>query len=111
MKFRFLPDAFYASPSQPWLAGVYEKYGSTFDSEKERKRMKDHEDENQYNKDRMTHRSKKVGQSRDSETYRTWKKRRAAEKEANRPRMTEKGVRFYDKKGKGYIKGGKKTYD
>ena len=32
MKFRFLPDAFYASPSQPWLAGVYEKYGSTFDS-------------------------------------------------------------------------------
>ena len=34
MKFRFLPDAFYASPSQPWLA---EGYGSTFDNEKDDK--------------------------------------------------------------------------
>ena len=108
MTFRFLPDAFYASKSQPWLA---ERSWSTFDSEKERKRRQDNEDENQYQKDRMTHGSKKVGQSRDSLTYRTWKKKRAAEKEANRPRMTEKGVRFYDKHGKGYIKGGKKTYD
>ena len=108
MTFRFLPDAFYASKYHPWLA---EKSWSTFDSAKERKRMKDNEDENQYQKDRMTHGSKKVGQSRDSDTYRTWKKKRAAEKEANRPRMTEKGVRFYDKHGKGYIKGGKKTYD
>ena len=107
MKFRFLPDAFDASPSQPWLGEGY----STFDSAKERKRMKDNEDENQYQKDRMTHGDKKVGRSRDSDTYRTWKKKRAAEKEANRPRMTEKGVRFYDAKGKGWIKGGKKTYD
>ncbi len=107
MTFRFLPDAFYASPSQPWLAEGY----STLDSAKERKRMKDNEDENQYQKDRMTHGSKKVGQSRDSLTYRTWKKKQAVEKEANRARVTERGVRVYDAKGKGWIKGGKKTYD
>ena len=108
MKFRFLPEAFYASKYQPWLA---EGYGSSFDNEKERKKMQDSEDQNTFNKNRMKHGKKNVGSSKDSLTYRTWKKKQSAEKEANRPRMTEKGVRFYDAKGKGYIKGGKKTYD
>ena len=31
--------------------------------------------------------------------------------ETQKPRMTEKGVKFYDKKGTGYMKGGKKKYD
>ena len=108
MTFKFLPDAFYASKYQPWLG---ERSVSTFDNEKERKKMQDSEDQNTYNKNRMMHGKKKVGTSKDSETYRTWKKKRAQDMETNRPRMTEKGVRFYDKKGKGYIKGGKKTYD
>tara|TARA_B100001769_G_C21859179_1_gene465378 strand:- start:118 stop:444 length:327 start_codon:yes stop_codon:yes gene_type:complete len=108
MTFRFLPDAFYASKHQPWLDEA--KYGNTFDNEKDKKKRDDHEAENKYNKDRMMHGKKKVGQSKDSETYRTWKKRRA-EMETQKPRMTEKGVKFYDKKGTGYIKGGKKKYD
>ena len=107
MTFKFLPDAFYASKYQPWLG---ERSVSTFDNEKERKKMQDSEDQNTYKKNRMMHGKKKVGASKDSETYRTWKKKRA-EMATNKPRMTEKGVRFHDKKGKGYIKGGKKTYD
>ena len=58
----------------------------------------------------MMHGKKRVGLSKDSDTYRTWKKKRQ-EIEAQKPRMTQKGVKFYDKKGSGYMKGGKKNYD
>ena len=88
MKFRFLPDAFYASPSQPWLGEGY----STFDSAKERKRMKDNEDENQYQKDRMTHGSKKVGKPgtpQGKKTYSKWKSEREAAKKKNALRPGE----------------------
>ena len=105
---QWLPDAFYANKYQPWL--LPEKYGDTFDDEKNRKRTAEKEKDLKYTKDRMMHGKKKVGQSKDSETYRTWKKRRA-EMETQKPRMTEKGVKFYDKKGTGYMKGGKKKYD
>ena len=66
MTFKFLPDAFYASKYQPWLS---ERSVSTFDNEKERKKMQDSEDQNTYNKHRMMHGKKKTGHSKDSPTY------------------------------------------
>ena len=64
---QWLPDAFYASKYQPWL--LPEKYGDTFDDEKNRKRTADNEATTKYNKDRMMHGKKKVGHSKDSKTY------------------------------------------
>ena len=108
MKFKFLPDAFYASKHEPWLDES--KFGNTFDSEKQRNKDREAEAQNKYDKDRMMHGKKRVGVSKDSDTYRTWKKKRQ-EIESQKPRMTQKGVKFYDKKGSGYMKGGKKNYD
>ena len=66
-RYRFLPDAFSATKYEPWL--LPEKYGDTFDNEKQRKKTAEHEAEVKYNKDRMMHGKKKVGHSKDSKTY------------------------------------------
>ena len=72
MMFNLLPDAFRATRYEPWL--LPEKYGDTFDNEKDKKKRDDHEAENKYNKDRMMHGKKKVGQSKDSKTYKEFLK-------------------------------------
>ena len=62
-----LPEIFdKQSRFKPWL---WEKYGDTFDDEKNRKKTKEHEAELQYKKDRMMHGKKKTGHSKDSPTY------------------------------------------
>ena len=76
-----------------------EKYGDTWDSEKYRKKRAEAEKELKKNKLIMQHGKKK---------YRDMV---AKGKEAKEKVRDPRGVRFYDKKGKGYLKGGKKTYD
>ena len=44
MMFNLLPDAFRATRYEPWL--LPEKYGDTFDNEKDRKKSADKEAEN-----------------------------------------------------------------
>ena len=46
---------------KPWL---WEKYGDTFDDEKNRKKREENEKELKYKKDRMMHGKKKVGHSK-----------------------------------------------
>ena len=63
----FLPEIFdKQSRFKPWL---WEKYGDTFDDEKNRKKRAENEAELKYKKDRMMHGKKKVGHSKDSPTY------------------------------------------
>ena len=62
-----LPEIFdKQSRFKPWLR---EKYGDTFDDEKNRKKTKENEAELKYKKDRMMHGKKKTGHSKDSPTY------------------------------------------
>ena len=56
---------------KPWL---WEKYGDTFDDEKNRKKRAESESETKYKKDRMMHGKKKVGHSKDSKTYKDFLK-------------------------------------
>tara|TARA_B100000427_G_scaffold214999_1_gene179462 strand:- start:1217 stop:1504 length:288 start_codon:yes stop_codon:yes gene_type:complete len=63
----FLPEIFDKQAKfKPWL---WEKYGDTFDDEKNRKKTAEREAELKYKKDRMMHGKKKVGHSKDSPTY------------------------------------------
>ena len=87
-RYRFLPDAFSATKYEPWL--LPEKYGDTFDNEKQRKKTADHEAEVKYTKDRMMHGKKKVGHSKDSKTYKEFVK--GAKKSTLKPGEVKKLV-------------------
>ena len=77
---------------KPWL---WEKYGDTFDDEKNRKRTADNEATAKYNKDRMMHGKKKVGHSKDSKTYKQFVDN------ARKSKLKPGEVKKYDKaKGK-----------
>ena len=57
---------------KPWL---WEKYGDSWDNEKERKKSAEKEAELKYQKDKMMHGSKKTGHSKDSPTYKEFVKK------------------------------------
>ena len=94
---QWLPDAFYASKYQPWL--LPEKYGDTFDDEKNRKRTAEKEKDLKYTKDRMMHGKKKVGTSRQSTKYKDFVKKAAESKKKLRPGE----VKRWDKAKKKWI--------
>ena len=72
---------------KPWL---WEKYGDTFDDEKNRKKRAESEAETKYKKDRMMHGKKKVGHSKDSPTYKDFVK--GAKKSTLKPGEVKKLV-------------------
>jgi len=96
---QLLPDAFYDKK-------LIEKYGDTFDTGKYRRKRAENEDRSKERDLRMKHGSKKVGKD-----WKKFSKELAARDTSGSRRDLKKGVRFMDAKGKGYIKGGEKTYD
>tara|TARA_B100000131_G_scaffold322908_1_gene378701 strand:- start:844 stop:1140 length:297 start_codon:yes stop_codon:yes gene_type:complete len=80
---------------KPWL---WEKYGDTFDDEKNRKKRAENEAELKYKKDRMMHGPKKTGHSKDSPTYKQF----VAKAKAG-PGLKRGEVKRYDKKKKKWV--------
>ena len=105
---RLLPDVFYANKYEPWLR---EKYGDAWDNPKDKVKDAKKEAQTQFKKDRMQHGSDVTGHSVDSPTYKKFKEVGNVAKEKLRIDKKKKGVKFYDKKGTGRIRDGKKHYD
>ena len=105
---RLLPDVFYATKYEPWLR---EKYGDAWDNPRDKAKDAKKEAENQFKKDRMQHGHDVTGHSVDSPTYKKFKEVGNVAKEKLRIDTKKKGVKFYDKKGTGRIRDGKKHYD
>ena len=105
---RLLPDVFYASKYEPWLR---EKYGDAWDNPADKEKSAKKEKEVQFKKDRMQHGHDVTGDSSDSPSYKKFKEKGNVAKEKLRSDTRTLGVKFYDKKGSGRIKDGKKHYD
>ncbi len=105
---RLLPDAFYANKYEPWL---HERYGDAWDNPADKEKSAKKEKELQFKKDRMQHGSDVTGHSSDSPSYKKFKEVGNVAKEKLRSDTKKKGVKFYDKKGTGRIRDGKKHYD
>ena len=105
---RLLPDAFYANKYEPWLK---EKYGDQWDTPDQKKKDAKKEAQVQFKKDKMQHGPSVTGHSSDSPSYKKFKEKGNVAKDKLRSDTLSKGVKFYDKKGSGRMKGGKKHYD
>ena len=105
---RLLPDAFYANKYEPWLK---EKYGDQWDNPQDKAKSAKKEAQVQFNRDKMQHGSSVTGHSSDSPSYKKFKEKGNVAKDKLRKDTREKGIKFYDKKGSGRVKDGKKHYD
>ena len=105
---RLLPDVFYATKYQPWLR---EKYGDAWDNEQDKAKAAKKEAQVQFKRAKMQHGSSVTGHSSDSPSYKKFKEKGNVAKDTLRKDTREKGIKFYDKKGTGRIKDGKKHYD
>ena len=105
---RLLPDVFYANKYQPWLS---EKYGDAWDNPTDKEKSAKKEAQLQFKRAKMQHGSNVTGHSIDSPSYKKFKEKGNVAKDKLRSDTRSKGVKFYDKKGTGRIKDGKKHYD
>ena len=105
---RLLPDVFYANKYQPWLR---EKYGDAWDNEQDKAKAAKKEAQVQFKRAKMQHGSSVTGHTIDSPSYKKFKEKGNVAKDKLRSDTISKGVKFYDKKGTGRIRDGKKHYD
>jgi len=105
---RLLPDVFYSNKYQPWLR---EKYGDAWDNAQDKEKSAKKEAQLQFKRAKMQHGSSVTGHSIDSPSYKKFKEKGNVAKNKLRTDTRTKGVKFYDKKGSGRIKDGKKHYD
>ena len=105
---RLLPDVFYTNKYQPWLS---EKYGDAWDNAQDKEKSAKKEAQLQFKRAKMQHGSSVTGHSIDSPSYKKFKEKGNVAKDKLRSDTRTKGVKFYDKKGTGRIKDGKKHYD
>jgi len=105
---RLLPDVFYANKYQPWLG---EKYGDAWDNAQDKEKSAKKEAQLQFKRAKMQHGSSVTGHTIDSPSYKKFKEKGNVAKDKLRSDTLKKGVKFYDKKGTGRIKDGKKNYD
>ena len=106
--FRLLPDVFYADKYQPWLR---EKYGDAWDNPIDKAKSDKKESQVQFKRAKMQHGSSVTGHTIDSPSYKKFKEKGNVAKDKLRSDTSKLGIKFYDKKGTGRIKDGKKHYD